>query len=438
MRLEDLISELTARVPSLKKFPSEWWCGGWDRWRPTAVAAAALCAVIEAQAQTTLRSSPYVPFRQPEGAKYNLKWGLLQGRITGEVQSEFNDNINLSEDKQLADWSIGPHLGIGFIYPISKDHLMQFSAGVGYRFYLNSPSINSFSVAPNSSWSHTLSLYDVTLEVHDQFSIQTDPTSQGDIYNTGGPTSLVNFKRISNTAGLFASYQPTLHWTLNAGYDYTIGRSLSDQFTEMDADTHTVFAGSFHAINQRLTTGLSSSYSINEYSRNLQNGGNSFSIGPVLSLKPTAHIYVQFSVGYSSFSFDQSGTLGDNSTFEGITFQGAINHQLNRKVSHSIRVSRNVAPGFRSNFSETFAAQYGVAGPLSRNLTMNATLGYETFVSSMLRDTGDRYIFNMGTSYQLTKIWTAGVSYSLAWKQASVAGRDYLQNRITLGLVRQF
>ncbi len=103
-----------------------------------------------------------MPFRQPPAAKYNLKWGRLQGRIAGEIQSEFNDNINLSADKPLADWSIGPHVGIGFIYPISKDHLMQFSMGAGYRFYLNTPSINSFSVAPDSAWSHTISIYSVS------------------------------------------------------------------------------------------------------------------------------------------------------------------------------------------------------------------------------------------------------------------------------------
>lgn len=394
-------------------------------------------SLVVAHGQTTLRSSPYLPYRQPEPAKYNLKWGRLQGRITGEVQTEFNDNINLANTGKLADWSIGPNIGIGFIYPISKEHLMQFSVGAGYRFYLNSPSINSFSIAPNSSWSHTITIGNVTVDVHDQFSIQVDPTSRGEI--SGSPNSLVNFRMINNTSGLLASYQPTLRWTLSAGYDYTIARSLSDDFTDLESDTHTFSAGSYHALNQRITAGVQASYSISDQVRRIQNNGETISIGPILSIKPTSHIYLQFSVAYSLSQFDSTGTITDRSNFEGLTFQAAVNHQLNRKISHSVRLSKSVAPGIGSNFTETFNAQYGITTPLSRNITLNSNLGYETFTSSGLTgETADRYIFYIGTGYQLSKKWTVGVSYALAWKDSSQADRDYVQNRVTLGFVRQF
>ncbi len=402
-----------------------------------ALGAAALAwGTLDVSAQTVLRSSPNLPFRQPEPAKYNLKWGKMQARISGEVQTEFNDNVNLTDKNRLADWSIGPQIGLGFIYPVSKDHLMQLSLGAGYRFYINSPSINSFNVAPNSAWSHTMSLYGVTLEVYDQFSILTDPTSRGDI--SGAPAALINFKRLSNTSGLLASYQPTLRWTLNAGYEYTIERSLSDQFTELDADTHTFSLGSYYAVNQRLTTGLTSSYSLSEHATQFQNNGTTFSVGPVLSLKATSHIYVQLSLAYTSSTFDDSGTTGDTSEFEGLTFQAAINHQLNRRISHSLRFSRSVTPGYGSNFSDTFSAQYTITTPLSRNLSLNSSLGYESFESSGLGETADRFIAHIATSYQLSQKWSTGISYSLASKDSSVSGRDYIQNRVTVGFVRQF
>ena len=396
-----------------------------------------VCGSEQLHAQTTLRSSPYLPFRQPEPAKYNLKWGRLQARVTGEVQSEFNDNINLAQTGKIADWSIGPNIGIGFIYPMSKDHLMQFSVGAGYRWYLNSPSISSFSVAPNSSWSHTITIGAVTLDIHDQFSIQVDPTARGDI--SGAPNQLVNFRLINNTCGLLASYQPTLHWTLTAGYDYSIARSLTDQFQELDSDTHTFSAGTYYAINPRITTGVTSSYSLTEHLKRVQNNGDTWSIGPVLSIKPTAHIYMQFSVAYTMAGFDQSGTILDRSNFEGLTFQAAVNHQLNRKISHSIRLTRSIAPGLGSNYGETTSAQYGISLPLSRSVTLTSNFGYENLVNSGVgSETSDRYIFYLGTGYQITKKWTVGVSYALAWKDSSQAGRDYVQNRVTLGLVRQF
>jgi len=63
---------------------------------------------------------------------------------------EFYDNLNLTEDNPEADMYIAPMVGIGFLYQLSQNTSLQFDMGLGYRWYLNNPSVNMLNMAPNS------------------------------------------------------------------------------------------------------------------------------------------------------------------------------------------------------------------------------------------------------------------------------------------------
>ena len=95
--------------------------------------------------------------------------------------------------------------------------------------------------------------------------------------------------------------------------------------------------------------------------------------------------------------------------------------------------------GLGSNYTDSYSVQYGVVRKLSRNITLNANLAYEPFrTSGPGGESGERYLFNAGTSFKLSSAWHAGVGYAFAWKNSSLPGRDYKQNRLTLDLTRQF
>ena len=64
---------------------------------------------------------------------------------------------------------------------------------------------------------------------------------------------------------------------------------------------------------------------------------------------------------------------------------------------------------------------------------------YENVRESVLwGGTAERYLYYLGTSYQLTRKWGMGLAYTLSLKQSNFAVRDYTQNRLTLDLTRQF
>src|SRR5687767_10260455 len=55
------------------------------------------------------RSSPAPAFTEPEPARYNIKIGRMNARFRGSLQTEFIDNIALSENNPEADIAFNPN-----------------------------------------------------------------------------------------------------------------------------------------------------------------------------------------------------------------------------------------------------------------------------------------------------------------------------------------
>ncbi|MEW6305540.1 MAG: hypothetical protein AB1705_18845 [Verrucomicrobiota bacterium] len=396
-------------------------------------------AQAQVEAEFLSRTTPFPPYRTPESVRYNLKWGKLTGRLSASVQFEYNDNVNLSETSPHEDFSIGPELGLGFLWPIDDVNVLQLDLGVGYRWYMNSPAISTVSIAPSqkSHVDYHLLLGDVRINVHDNFSTQVDPVSFGAV--SGGAANLVNFRRFRNTAGLTADWRARRNLSFYGGYDYSIDRSLSSQFTNLDRDEHTMSAGMNWQASSRITAGVGAAYTITDYIQQVQNDGTSWSIGPRMSWKLSPFLTLDGSMAYSVSEFDNTGTIGDTDESRGLTYQFGLEHKINRNMSQYFRVSKNVDLGIGSNFTDVLSFQHGLNVMITSSISVGTTLAYETLTSSgALGETADRYLFSIGTGFQVTRYWSAGFAYALAWKDSNQAGRDYLQNRLTLDLTRRF
>ncbi len=396
-------------------------------------------AVAQNQDQFLSRTSPTPPYRTPDATQYNLKWGNVTGRLSASVVSEFSDNINLSENHRKADFYIGPEVGIGFLWPISQSNVLQLDIGAGYRWYVNSPSINTFTISPknNSHLDYYLYIEDVRINIHDSFSIQVDPTDLAQV--SGGPTTLLNFRRLLNTAGLVAEWRANKQTTIYAGYDYSIERSLSGQFQQLDVDDHTFSAGVNYAASSRLTVGLGASYTISEYLQQIQNNGRSFTIGPRATYKATQFLTFDASVGYSVSTYDNSGTIGDTSSYRGLTYQVGVSHKINKRMNEDLRFSQGIGIGLGSNFTKTSILQYDISAQLTSAVTVNALAAYEILEgSSSAVEKASQIVFTLGSAFRIAPRWSLGVAYTFALKDSNQPGRDYVQNRVTLDLTRQF
>jgi hypothetical protein len=397
----------------------------------------------ETQAQPVggylMQTYPYPVYSPATPASYNIKLGKMIARFHAGVQTEFNDNINLSQNAPEADISIAPNIGVGFIYPLSTDHILQLDVSAAYRWYLNNGSINSFAISPTfpSRLDYRVMTSAGQINVHDTFAIQVDPISRPEI--SGGPTRLMNFQRFVNTIGISGEWRPIKRWGMMGGYDYTIDVSLNNQFSNLDHQMHTFSVGTFYELTSRTTVGVNGTYSTWSYNNKIQNDGGAFTIGPFIVYRLSKFITFEASAGYSVSFFDTSGTIGDLSNYGGLGYSASVRHTINSRMSHGLRGSRSFGLGFGSNFTESWALQYNHSWRLSSPITLNTTLSYDTYASSGAgADSGSRYMLYLSTAYHLSRRWSTALSYAFAHKDSDLVGQDYTQNRITIDLRREF
>jgi hypothetical protein len=392
---------------------------------------------VGSEAEFMPQSGPYPRYYATSPRDYNLRWGRVTGRMHGSVQAEFNDNINLADGSAAeGDLSFSPLIGIGFLWPITDNNVLEFDITAGYRFYLDHSELNTFSVSPDSRLTYQIRVLKAQITLHDRFSVQVDPLSRPELSGGG---SVFNYQRLNNNAGLTASWQAIRDITFVGGYSFVIDRTISGDFRELDRNDHVFTLGAYRPAGSRLSLGVQSSYVITEYLLPIQNDGTIFSVGPHATLRVTDFLTGDAGVSYTIAEFDPTGTLLDRDDFEGFTYYGGLRHRMNSRVTHSLRVSKAILPGLGSNFTDILAVQYGAQIRLAAALTLNSSLTFEDFSSSgIFGEDSQRYLWYLGSNIRLSSRWHLGASYAIALKDSAAPGRDYMQNRVTLQLTRRF
>ncbi len=394
----------------------------------------------------------YIPassYSAPEARRYRSLWGspTLERQLHADLAVEFNDNINLGDKgNRKADVAITPAAGMGLRWRPGGNQEIELNLGVGYRWYLNHSELNSVIITPSTRAQYNFrvgSVNPVKLNVHDYFSTAIDPTSEGQIGAASvNPNQLLNYRRILNTLGIGAEWQASSSATLNAGYDYKVDRTLTDQFRALDHDEHTFSAGISYKVSDPLTLGFAGNYTIIDYTQNLQNGGTIWSFGPSVRYEITRNITFNGSVGYAYSSFDRPSatSIQDTSNFRSVTYQASLRHNFREHWAHELSATRGASLGIGNNFADYTAIQYGIHyGRLDSRLRAHALLTWEDFkVSGLGGESANRYLLYLGVRYQLTASLSSGLGYSYALKESNVAGLDYYQNRIILDATYQF
>ena len=138
-------------------------------------------------------------------------------------------------------------------------------------------------------------------------------------------------------------------------------------------------------------------------------------------------------------SYQHTGSILDESNFSGPTYSVGLDHVVNRRTTEYLRVGESLGTGVGSNYATTLTAQYGLNTSLSRGITLHGMVSFEDIKSSgNPGERAQRYLIYLGTGYQFTRYWSAGISYSLGLRDSDLAGHDYVQNRVTLDVTRRF
>ena len=381
----------------------------------------------------------------PSRGRYNLTVGPLNARLYGAAVFEYNDNINLGDHgNRLGDFSITPTAGVGISWiPASGRQSVELNVGVGYRWYLNHSELNSVIITPSTRAQYNFGIGKVKFNIHDSLTTAVDPITQGQVIGASSvsPNSLLNYRRIINTLGIRGDWAASSKIGVGAGYDFLVDRTLSDQFKALDHDEHTFSGGIYTQPTPRLQVGLAGTYTIINYSQNIQNSGTVWTLGPNARFQVTPTLSVQGSVGYTASSFDAPTATSnqDTSNFRSVSYEAGIRHQFLRRWEHALVITRGAALGVDSNFADYTALSYNIEGRLTDPLSLVGQLRWEDFkVSGSGGQHANRYLLYLGVRYRLSQSWISGLGYSYALNESNQLGLDYYQNRVTLDITYQF
>ncbi|MCC7374064.1 MAG: hypothetical protein IT581_05380 [Verrucomicrobiales bacterium] len=403
--------------------------------------AASTFLTVRAQERSELLTTalPYPEYRTLQDDHYGHHIGPVLLRYDASVSATFTDNRNYNVDgEEQSDFGLRPTINLGLFYPINERQKFQVDVGIGYQWWSNNSHNNRLYISPNSHLDYAFGLGDVEMRISNNTSTSSEASSRAEFAGGRDPLD-VSFHRIVNSSGLSGTWRGSRRLTINGGYQFSISRSLNDQFTTLDRDTHSFNASGLVTITDPLKAGISGSYSMFTYSEGVQNDGQSYSVGPTLQWQPLDSLRLAGHLHYSESIHEQSGTIDDRSDFAGMTYGFSATHDINRAMVQTASITRSIDPGYGSNYTDDFSVRYGLSASLSSRLNSNCSFQYQQAgMSGSLGENADLYRFSVGLGYQVLRRANLGLTYSLNTRVSNLENRDYLENRFTLTASYQF
>ena len=412
---------------------------------------------------------------------YNLKLGPVTFTASAALGLEYVDNVNLTSTNPSGDLIIRPSLSVTGVWQVSRLNNLEMRTTIGYTKYIDHPELDSQTalISPDSEIRLNIFIGDVKLVLHEQFSIEEDPVTQG------GVSGVAKLGRFTNTVGANAL------WDLNAvvwsvGYDHynfiTTGdagntnSSLNNDLSTLDHSTEQLSTSFFFKLSPTTNLGLEGTAGYSSYPHNSRADYTMYSFGPFLDLQLTRYTHLTLSGGYQIYQsqnggqaanvpdvFPQSAIAGaglpvsvperpqtsanQSGNNDGYYANLAIVHRLNRFYQDRFSVGREFQVGLLSDRTETTFVNYASQWTFNRRLSLGTSLYFEDVqqTSQFAHSFGGATLANykrfgviLNTSYQLTKKLNVSLRYQVVKQIADFAGQDYLQNRVGLEFGYQF
>ncbi|MDX6766256.1 MAG: hypothetical protein SFU85_05655 [Candidatus Methylacidiphilales bacterium] len=366
-----------------------------------------------------------------DSLKGNARVGTSTVRLVGGLSTQFNDNINYSENNRLSDFIITPVVELNLLWPVTDLNTLTFDIGASYDKYIQHPEADTkgINIAPDSNINFRAQVGEyVVLNFFDRFSFQQTPLDEPTISNT------LDYSRFENTAGV------ELIWNINKALEYisryTYGTwiAFDDAFTFLDRDTHTISNSIKFELNPALYTGLNTNVIITDYKESFQNDNIMLKAGPFVRAKVTENTELGGELNYVVGWFDRgdSGTSNnqDRENINNINFVGDITNRFNARGTQRLTAGYESILGTTSNFYDLAYARYDVAWQLFPLLSTDLQLFYEygDESGSRLSEAFQRYGGQIKFSYRVTKSIVSSIGYRYTERDSDSSGQDYYQN----------
>jgi hypothetical protein len=362
-----------------------------------------------------------------------MRIGPVQVRTEADLNVTVNDNIGLTKDGREADLTFVPMGVLHGRYAISDLNTLTFDIGVGYQAYLLHSQYDCVLIAPDSAVNFNVFVGDCTVNFHDIFSYEQDPTSVGQLSNQ------VRLSRFQNDAGISAKwdldtmmfevdYDHNNLWVMQSVYDYLTNQS--------DTISPTIT----WKLDETLSTGLSASFSDTRYEQSFENDNTSESIGPFVHATISNFLSVSAAAGGFLTQYDTGGGNGDSSNVSSYYANMGITHKIDQYLTESLTAGKEYLPGLTSNYTERIYANYSDQWSATKEIGVGASLFWENLSDSdaIFRENSNRYGVSLSLSDAVTQHLNVNVGYQFILKDADPSFLSYYQNQGTVGMQYNF
>ncbi|PYK43364.1 MAG: hypothetical protein DME46_07820 [Verrucomicrobia bacterium] len=363
-----------------------------------------------------------------EHIPYNLMTGAIKYRISATLGFEYNDNVNLSENRPESDFIIHPQVTINALWPVTQLNTLRLDLGLGYAFYLDHSGQDTKGVllAPGSQLALDVFVGDFRINFHDRFSLQQDPISELQVSN------VIDYGRFENSAGV------SVLWDLNKavatlGYDHYLYISTNSDFDYLNRNAEALVGSLAFTLSNTTGVGLESSFVHTYYDQNVLNDSNAVTAGAFLETQLTNYMKVRVAGGYQMINFDNTGSVFDSKDARDYYANILISHRLNAYITQTLAAGHESQLGVNSNFITLNYIRHTVTWNIIRNTLLSTEVFFEDANDSggFIDEHLQRYGGAITIGYQLTPHVTLGLRYQFTEKDSDVPFRDYTQNRIS-------
>jgi hypothetical protein len=363
-----------------------------------------------------------------EHIPYNLVTGAIKYRISATLGFEYNDNVNLSENRPESDFIIHPQVTINALWPVTQLNTLRLDIGLGYAFYLDHSGQDTKGVllAPGSQLAMDVFVGDFRINFHDRFSLQQDPISELQVSN------VIDYGRFENSAGI------SVLWDLNKavatlGYDHYLYVSTNSDFDYLNRNAEALVGSLAFTLTNTTGLGLESSFVHTYYDQNVLNNSNAVTVGAFLETQLTNYMKVRVAGGYQAIDFENTGSVFDSKDVHDYYANILISHRLNAHITQTLAAGHESQLGVNSNFITLNYVRHTVTWNVIRNTLLSTEVFFEDANDSggFIDEHLHRYGGAITIGYQLTPHVTLGLRYQFTEKDSDVRFRDYTQNRIS-------
>jgi hypothetical protein len=371
--------------------------------------------------------------QQNANQPYNLRMGPVQLRAEADLTIQANDNIGFNKDGRQADIIVTPMGTLHGRYTISDLNALTFDIGIGYQTYLFNSQYNCLLISPDSQLSFNVFVGDCTINFHDIFSYQQDPTQVGQLSNQ------VRLSRFQNDAGISAKWDLD-DYMLELDYDHANLWVLESTFDYLTNQSDTIAPSVTWKLNETISTGLQASVSDTRYEKTFENDNTSESLGPFVKATLSNFLSVSAAAGGFFTQYDQGGSNGDASDVTSYYGNVGVTHQITQYLSESLTAGKEYLPGLTSNYTQRIYANYGDLWNATKEIGVGLNLFWENLNDSdaTFRENSNRYGLSFNISDALTDHLNVNVGYQFLLKDADPSYLSYYQNLGTLGMQYNF